>query len=161
MSEHEDLRPLGEIETPRDLHILPRAEVERRAGRAQYWLDVAKDVRDQRDEVAQDLEDALNALRAYQYWFAQVGNMNDPNLELVRRLCLKYNMPAPYDSNAGRVYADGKDITEHPDSIDVDEVTTVELVQTEDGQLHFLLKEAESLNDEVVDGEVVEDPDDN
>jgi hypothetical protein len=66
-------------------------------------------------------------------------------------------MPAPYESNAGKIYADGKDITERPDSIDSDEVTVVELVQTEDGEMRFLMKGEEPPPDaEVIKNELVD-----
>lgn len=147
-----DLRPLEDVRTREDLHILPRDEVERRAAKAHYWLDVAKDMKGVQDELVEDLEDALNALKIYQYWFAALSNANDPNLVLVRRLLMKYNMGAPEPSQApGKVYADGKDITEHPDSIEGTEVISAELVQTEDGEMHWLLNSGKAPEDEADD----------
>lgn len=157
MSEHEDLRPLGDIKTPEDLHILPRDEVERRAAKAHYWLDVAKDLKGVQDELVEDLEAAINALKVYQFWFATMIQANDPNITLVRNLLLKYKMgSSPEPSQApGKVYADGTDITEHPDSIEGSEAISAELVQTKDGEFHWIINESEPEEADVVDDEPV------
>lgn len=115
------------------------------------WYGIAVDTKNVRDQIAADLETALNACRQYQRMMAKI-EMPDPNFVTVRQLLTKYKMDYTPAAKTARVFVDGVDITEHPDSIDSDAdvleltseeyygVETVELVQTEDGQFHIIPK---------------------
>lgn len=92
------LRPLGNIQT-------------RRA-----WFEVAKDLKNVQDELAADLETALNACKQYQR-YAALNERPDPSFVAVRQLLTKYKMDYVPATKTARVYVDGNDITEHPDSI--------------------------------------------
>lgn len=77
----------------------------------------------QRDALLVDLEKALNLCRQYQRYISMHG-INDPTFVETRGLLTKYRMKFEHPNPIGKVYADGQDITEHPDSI---EGTTIEV----------------------------------
>lgn len=148
-----------------DMSHYSRDEVERRA---KHWFDTALQMKHIQDELAHDLELALNACKSYQFWFATMMQANDPNLEVVRKLFIKYKMGSPEPSQApGKVYADGQDITETPDAIDGEAVDfqewddipdnlTIELVQnTETGEFGWIIKDTEP--EDIPDAEVLDD----
>jgi hypothetical protein len=145
MTDTDDIRPLGDIKERHDLHLLPRDEVERRAARAEYWLEVAKDMRMQRDEVAQDLEEAVNALKGYQYWFAIVGRTADPNAAAVAYLLEKYNMGDIEPSQS-------------PDKVMIPTtITKATLIRDEEtGKMHWVNVHDETPQLEIGDGDVIE-----
>jgi hypothetical protein len=149
--EYPDIRPREDIRAREDR--LHRAEVERRAGKAQFWLDTATDMRDQRDELAADLEAALNAMRSYQAVMVKM-NMPNPHFDTIKRLCLKYHMS--YEDprkSAGQIFVDGHDITYDPgDFVGTAEIETVELIADEAGHMAF---RALPPGEEVTDAEVV------
>lgn len=80
------------------------------------------------DQLVEDLEKALNLVVAYQRCL-RILRSPDPNFVDARRLLLKYKMQGVEPAGGFKVYADGVDITLHPDSIEatvVDEGMTVE-----------------------------------
>lgn len=129
-----------------DLSERPREEVE---AAARKWFDIANDMKTIQEQLVDDLETALNACKQYQR-AAAIHEDPDPNFVTVRNLLTKYKMDYVPAAKTARVFVDGVDITEHPDSIegdaDVMELTseeyngieTVELVQLEDGSMHFV-----------------------
>jgi hypothetical protein len=139
-----------EIPVYDNLNTRTREEVEETARK---WFETAVHLKSVQDELVQDLEDALNLVRRYQAGFVDVG-MPDPGLVKARLLLTKYHMEYTPPAGPGRVYADGVDITEHPDSIpgeafDIDGSDRMELVRTEDGQMHFIF----SHDAEIVDND--------
>lgn len=130
-----------------DLHERPRWAVEEAARK---WFGVATDMRNQRDEIALDLEMALNLCRNYQDAMSRL-DVPDPNLARVRSLLIKYGMEfIQKPKQSFRIFVDGVDITTYPDSIPADAeelhltgeeyygIETVELVQVESGEIKFL-----------------------
>lgn len=113
------------------------------------WFGTAVDMRDQRDELALDLEMALNICRNYQRVMSTL-DVPDQDIPRLRSLLHKYGMEFEQTPKQSfRVFVDGVDITLYPDSIpgDAEElhlssdeyygIETVELVQLEDGTMGF------------------------
>lgn len=70
-----------------------------------------------KDEIVNDFEEAMNLIIAYQRCL-KILSSPDPNFPKARRLLTKYRMAAEEPTNTYRIYADGVDITIHPDSIE-------------------------------------------
>jgi hypothetical protein len=79
------------------------------------------------EQLVEDLEKALNLVVAYQRCL-RILRSPDPNFVEARRLLIKYKMKGVEPAGGFKVYADGVDITLHPDSI---EATVVEDVTVE------------------------------
>jgi hypothetical protein len=136
-----------------------REELEERAAKTEYWFDVASDMRDQRDGIAQDLEAALNAMRSYQSAMVKM-QMPDPHFETIKRLCLKYHMSYedPRNNVVGQILVDGIDITFDPADFEgTSGPEWLELVEDQDGNKHF--RPALEAGD-VLDAEIVDETDD-
>lgn len=98
-------------------------------------LELFQSTKWQRDQIAQDLEAALNMCRQYQRMVSMLG-VNDPNWVECRNLLTKYHMPFEHHTNApGKIFAGEKDITLHPDSIEGATVEAEELPAGDDGQI--------------------------
>lgn len=150
------------IQVKDDLDITAMVEV------AHKWFAVATDLKDIQTELVADLETALNLVRRYQEILVEL-NAPDPGLVAARLLLTKYKMSYTPPGNTARVYADGTDITEHPDSVpgsvaenELPEPDRIELIQTEDGKMHFRpvydeltieAKELPQTKDEEAEGE--------
>jgi hypothetical protein len=68
--------------------------------------------------ILSDLEAALNMIRQYQRYLDMLV-ANDPQLVASRRLLTKYGMATGHNKpQPFRIYDEGRDITEHPDSIE-------------------------------------------
>lgn len=100
----------------------------------QLVAKAAEQFRWQRDAIAQDLEAALNICRDYQR-ILEMLNSNDPNWSKVNQLLTKYKMGHAHTSHAGKIYVDGVDITDHPDSIEGSVTEVVELPASETQEL--------------------------
>ena len=90
----------------------------------QVIAQAAEQFKWQRDEIAKDLEKALNICRDYQRILVML-QANDPNFAEVNRLLTRYKMSHETRAAGGKIYAEGQDITDHPDSIE-GSVTEVE-----------------------------------
>lgn len=107
--------------------------------------DEMREMRRQGGILITDLEIALNLIRRYAAILRDM-NVPDPRHVEARQLLRKYGMEAPKAAEGFKVYADGVDITEHPDSIPgmaVEEelvagVETLELVGDEEGNMAFV-----------------------
>lgn len=85
------------------------------------------------DQLVEDLEKALNFIVAYQRCL-RILRSPDPNFTLVRPLLSKYKIVGVEPAGGYKIYADGVDITLHPDSIEasvVDETVEGEIVTRE------------------------------
>lgn len=91
-------------------------------------LEKAKYISD--EHLQPDLEKALNLIRGYQRALRTLDAPDSTYVE-ARQLLTKYGMAVgDTPSPSWRIYHDGEDITEHPDSI---EGSTVEVEELEDG----------------------------
>jgi hypothetical protein len=84
--------------------------------------------------LAQDLESALNIIR-HLSGALEMAMIPNPDIVAINSLLRKYKMPTVGVADGMKVYADGKDITEHPDSVEGDVVETLELVADEEGNV--------------------------
>jgi hypothetical protein len=102
----------------------------------------------QRQMLLDDLEAALQLVWSYQRQFS-IAQMPDPSVVKARQLLTKWGMPFTATQSPFRIFADGKDITEHPDSIEgtteeqlsiegLDEPERAELVADEHGDLRLI-----------------------
>jgi hypothetical protein len=70
----------------------------------------------QTEEIINDFEAALNLIQQYQRVLGMLDSP-DPNTVPARRLLNKYNMVATETSKRYRIFLDGRDITDFPDSL--------------------------------------------
>lgn len=93
----------------------------------------------QRDEIAKDLEKALNICRSYQRILVML-DANDPNWVEVNQLLIRYKMPHEKQSGGGKIFAEGVDITDHPDSIE-GSVTEIEELPSATEDTRYIIED--------------------
>ena len=132
-----DRPPVISTQPADNLASRTREEVE---ASARKWFAIASEMREVQEELAADLEKALNLCQEYQRFMAML-NSPDPNMTEVRRLFAKYNMNFTENTHANYgIYLDGQDIGTNPEGIDNVEVQTekVELIIDEEGHMRFI-----------------------
>jgi hypothetical protein len=84
--------------------------------------------------LAEDLESALNIIR-HLSGALEMACVPNPDIVTINNLLRKYKMPTVGVAEGMKVYVNGNDITEHPDSVESDVVETLELVADEEGNV--------------------------
>jgi hypothetical protein len=117
---------MSEIEFPLSTVPMPREDEIAALRRLLYEkYGESENLKKIQAQLVEDLEKALNLVVAYQRCL-RILRSPDPNFVDARRLLIKYKMKGVEPAGGYKVYADGVDITLHPDSIEatvVDEVT--------------------------------------